>query len=252
MGKIRFYITLLIARLIYLAIKLLNKSSGTSFVGMVSLKLCPKFLTYCKKYIKKSTVAVTGTNGKTTTSGMLAHIFGYNNNVIHNAKGANMLTGVANMFALKIKPFKNFDYAVIESDEAYLKGLEIISFMNKKTKEMEKKYNIHLKLEETPAESTAGRFAKLDIKRYGDKAFHKENEFGVYYTNSIHFATDSDVDYITRLQKQSKFHTLVEAGSMIHIWGGEYNPDPKAIYKLLEDTWYKTKCVQWVLSPEYT
>ena len=139
-----------------------------------------------------------------------------------------------------------------ESDEAYLKGLEIISFMNKKTKEMEKKYNIHLKLEETPAESTAGRFAKLDIKRYGDKAFHKENEFGVYYTNSIHFATDSDVDYITRLQKQSKFHTLVEAGSMIHIWGGEYNPDPKAIYKLLEDTWYKTKCVQWVLSPEYS
>lgn len=123
MGKIRFYITLLIARLIYLAIKLLNKSSGTSFVGMVSLKLCPKFLTYCKKYIKKSTVAVTGTNGKTTTSGMLAHIFGYNNNVIHNAKGANMLTGVANMFALKIKPFKNFDYAVIESDEAYLRKL---------------------------------------------------------------------------------------------------------------------------------
>jgi len=139
-----------------------------------------------------------------------------------------------------------------ESDDAYLKGLEIISFMNKKTKELADKYGIAIKLEETPAESTAGRFAKLDIKRYGDKAFHKENEYGVYYTNSIHFAADSDVDYITRLQKQSKFHTLVEAGSMIHIWGGEYNPDAKAIYKLLEDTWYKTKCVQWVLSPEYT
>lgn len=139
-----------------------------------------------------------------------------------------------------------------ESDEAYLKGLEIISFMNQKTKEMSKKYGINIKLEETPAESTAGRFAKLDIKHYGDKAFHKENEFGVYYSNSIHFAADSDVDYITRLQKQSKFHTLVEAGSMIHIWGGEYSPDAKAIYKLLEDTWYKTKCVQWVLSPEYT
>lgn len=139
-----------------------------------------------------------------------------------------------------------------ESDDAYLKGLEIISFMNKQTKELEKKYGINLKLEETPAESTAGRFAKLDIKHYGDKAYHKENEFGVYYTNSIHFAADSGVDYITRLQKQSKFHTLVEAGSMIHIWGGEHEPSPEAIYKLLEDTWYKTKCVQWVLSPEYT
>ena len=138
------------------------------------------------------------------------------------------------------------------SDEAYLKGLEIISFMNAKTKELSEKYGITIKLEETPAESTAGRFAKLDIKHYGDKAYHKENEYGVYYSNSIHFAADSGVDYIERLQKQSKFHTLVEAGSMIHIWGGENSPDPKAIYQLLEDTWYKTKCVQWVLSPEYT
>lgn len=139
-----------------------------------------------------------------------------------------------------------------ESDDAYLKGLEIITFMNKKTSELSKKYGINIKLEETPAESTAGRFAKLDIKHYGDAAYHKQNEFGVYYSNSIHFSADSDVDYIDRIKKQSKFHTLVDAGSMIHIWGGEYNPDPEAIYKLLSDTWYKTKCVQWVLSPEYT
>lgn len=139
-----------------------------------------------------------------------------------------------------------------DSDEAFLKGLEIIAFMNDKLKEYSKKYNIAIKLEETPAESTAGRFAKLDIKHYGEKAYHKENEFGVYYSNSIHFAADSDVDYITRLMKQSKFHSLVEAGSMIHIWGGEFMPDPMAIYDLLEKTWYKTKCVQWVLSPEYT
>ena len=34
-----------------------------------------------------------------------------------------MLTGVANVFALNILPFKKFDYAVIESDEAYLTKL---------------------------------------------------------------------------------------------------------------------------------
>lgn len=139
-----------------------------------------------------------------------------------------------------------------DSKEIFLKGLEIVSFMYDKIKELTKKYNLSLKLEETPAESTATRFAKLDIKHYGDKAYHKENEFGVYYTNSIHYATDSDVDYIQRLKEQSKFHSIVEAGSMIHIWGGENNPSPEAVYKLLEDTWYKTKCVQWVLSPEYT
>lgn len=139
-----------------------------------------------------------------------------------------------------------------ESEKAFEKGIEVITFMNLKCKELSKKYGINMKLEETPAESTAGRFAKLDIKKYGDKAFYKENEFGIYYTNSVHFSSDSDVDYITRLMEQSKFHQLVEAGSMIHIWSGDKKPSPQAIYKLIELTWYKTKCVQWVLSPEWT
>lgn len=120
----RFYISLIIARLAYLAIKLRNKSSGTSFVGMLTLKICPKFLSHCGKYIKKDIATVTGTNGKSTTSGLMAHILEENGQrVIHNLEGANMLTGVANMFALGITPFKQFDYAVIESDEAYLTKL---------------------------------------------------------------------------------------------------------------------------------
>jgi len=89
------------------------------------LKICPDFLAHCRKYINKSgCVTVTGTNGKTTTSGLLAHILEYEGQkVIHNVKGANMLTGIANVFALNILPFKKFDSAVIESDEAYLTKL---------------------------------------------------------------------------------------------------------------------------------
>lgn len=125
MNRVRFYIALVLAKLIYAAIKLLNRSSGTSFVGMCVLKICPDFLSYCKSYIQAgNTVAITGTNGKTTTSGLLAHILEANKfKVVHNVKGANMLTGVANVFALNILPFKKFDYAVIESDEAYLSKL---------------------------------------------------------------------------------------------------------------------------------
>ena len=118
----RFYIALIIAKLAYLAIKLRNKSSGTSFVGMLTLKICPDFLKHCRKYIKKDVATVTGTNGKSTTSGLMAHILEVNGQkVIHNLEGANMLTGIANMFA--IAPHRKYDYAVIESDEAYLTKL---------------------------------------------------------------------------------------------------------------------------------
>jgi len=123
-GKIKFYTALLFAKCAYLSIKLLNKSSGTSFIGMMVLKICPYFLSYCSKYIRKKNITITGTNGKTTTSGLIAHILECaNQSVIHNLKGANMLTGVANVFALKLRPFKKFDYSVIESDEAYLTRL---------------------------------------------------------------------------------------------------------------------------------
>ena len=81
-------------------------------------------LILCGCDIKKEKIAVTGTNGKTTTSGILSHILeSQGNSVIHNEKGANMLTGIANTMALSIYPFKRFDYTVLESDEAYLSKL---------------------------------------------------------------------------------------------------------------------------------
>ena len=121
---VRFYILLVIARLIKIAINMRGKSSGTSFIGMIMLKISPNFLRYTANYIKNEKIAVTGTNGKTTTAGILSHILENNNNtVIHNEKGANMLTGIANTMALSIYPFKRFDYAVLESDEAYLSKL---------------------------------------------------------------------------------------------------------------------------------
>ena len=123
-SKLKFYLSLIIARCAYIGIRLLNKSSGTSFVGMLVLKICPDFLKYCSKYIKKRIITITGTNGKSTTSGLIAHILETaHQKVVHNLKGANMLTGVANVFALSIAPLKRYDYAVIESDEAYLTKL---------------------------------------------------------------------------------------------------------------------------------
>lgn len=121
---LRFYILLIIARLIKIAINMRGQSSGTSFIGMIMLKISPNFLRYTDNYFKKSKIAVTGTNGKTTTAGILSHILEeQKNTVIHNEKGANMLSGIANTMALSIYPFKRFDYAVLESDEAYLSKL---------------------------------------------------------------------------------------------------------------------------------
>ena len=120
----RFYTSLILARAAYCGIKTLSKTGGTSFAGMLVLKYYPQFLKHCRDFVRQKSITVTGTNGKTTTSGLISHILEVaHQSVIHNIKGANMLTGVANVFALNLMPFKKFDYSVIESDEAYLTKL---------------------------------------------------------------------------------------------------------------------------------
>jgi len=119
-----FFVTLIIAKAAFLAIRLVGRSEGTSAVGLLVLKICPKFLTRAQKYVSGEKITITGTNGKTTTAGILAAIFKHGGKeIIHNDKGANMLSGVANAFAVQLSPFKKFDACVIESDEAYLAKL---------------------------------------------------------------------------------------------------------------------------------
>ena len=120
MKKIRFYFSLLFAKGVYLFFKTTGLSSGSSVIGMMVQKICPDFLEQSNKYIKTK-INITGTNGKTTTSGILAHLIKSDNHtVINNSLGANMLNGVVNALSTQLNIFKITDYSVIESDEAYL------------------------------------------------------------------------------------------------------------------------------------
>lgn len=138
-----------------------------------------------------------------------------------------------------------------ESKSSYLKGLEIITWMNEYCHKLSGQHGMTIKLEESPAESTSGRFAKLDHKYYKN-AYAKGEGDGIYYSNSIHFPVDAHIDYIDELKYQSKFHTLVDAGSMVHIWIGDKTPSPEAVANTIKNTWYYTKCTEMTLSPNQT
>ena len=119
--KIRFYLSLIVAKLAYLFLKITKLSSGTAIIGLITLKICPEFLTFISPIIKKAKINVTGTNGKTTTSGMIAHLLKKDNKkLVSNTEGANMLNGIVNTLALKVCPIFPPEYLVIETDEAFL------------------------------------------------------------------------------------------------------------------------------------
>jgi len=140
-----------------------------------------------------------------------------------------------------------------ESDIAFRFGLKVISHMNLAVKKLSQQSKMHYVLEQTPAESTAYRFARLDQKYY-DNSF-MQGELGtdnVYYTNSTHFNVSADLNPFERVQKEGLFHSLIDAGSISHVWLGEHLPDPKGLMNFVKKTFYKTQNDQIAFSCEFT
>lgn len=124
MEKIRYYAALMAAKTLIGLIKLRGKSKGTSAPGLLAMKICPNFIKYAVQNNKEKIITVTGTNGKTTTTGLLAHIVRQSGkNIVHNSEGANMLTGITTALINNTHFNKKSDYLIFESDEAYLRKL---------------------------------------------------------------------------------------------------------------------------------
>jgi ribonucleoside-triphosphate reductase len=142
-----------------------------------------------------------------------------------------------------------------ESDDAYKLGLKIASAMYLKAKELEEQHGIKIVLEETPAESTSLRFAKVDLQEYPQAKEYVRgniNKGEVYYTNSIHFAADAPIDIMERIEKQAKFNPIIEAGAITHVFLGEEKPSAESIFSLVKKTWENTQSAQITISPEFT
>ena len=121
MKKIRIFLAVLACKLARSAIRLLGRG-GTDFPGRVALKICPDLLCHLAKTV--TTVIVTGTNGKTTTSRMIEQAF-IDSGISYfaNKTGANLISGITAEFAVHstLTGKCKYPYAVIESDEAAFK-----------------------------------------------------------------------------------------------------------------------------------
>lgn len=109
-----------IGKLAIIASRLVGKQ-GTDLPGKIALRIYPRLLKELAENINEEIFVVTGTNGKTTTSNMIAAIIkGQNYSLVHNRAGANMITGITSTFLEYSNIFgtRRFDYALLETDEA--------------------------------------------------------------------------------------------------------------------------------------
>ena len=117
MKKLRFFLAMAAGKLSMFLMKLLGRNA-TYLPGKIAIKLCPDFLGQLTP--PKTVIAITGTNGKTTTSNLLAAILRENGyRVTNNSLGSNIQAGVATTLLADAtfagKPTR--DIAVLEVDE---------------------------------------------------------------------------------------------------------------------------------------
>ncbi len=142
-----------------------------------------------------------------------------------------------------------------ESKEAIRFGLKVTAHMNLVAARFSRQHKMRFVLEQTPAESTAYRFAKLDMRQFPEarnviKGNPATSE--IYYTNSTLFNVGAPVDPIERVKKEGLFHPLIEAGSLTHVWLGESRPSPESLANFVVKTFRHTQNDQIAFSPELT
>ncbi len=126
--------------------------------------------------------------------------------------------------------------ALHEAQDAYDFGMDLIKYMRDWADSMTDLTGWRWTLTQTPAESTAGRFARLDMKEFGNRAIVNGDpaKGAVYYTNSSHVQVNADVPLFERAKMDGEFHPICNGGHIAHLFLGEGTPDPEGLMSLTE------------------
>ncbi|MBR0376300.1 MAG: DUF1727 domain-containing protein [Firmicutes bacterium] len=121
--SLRFRCAMLAGKLTAGLIRLIDKERGTRLPGVVALKVDPQLLRHIKGVTRENTVFVTGTNGKSTTTNLIAHaLLSAGRRVVCNFEGANLESGVVSTL-LKQTGWDGRlkgDVLLLETDERFL------------------------------------------------------------------------------------------------------------------------------------
>ena len=117
---LRLKLALATSKTLTSGIRRLGRGGGTAFPGLIATRIDPDILRKLAIRLPQGVAIVAGTNGKTTSSRMLANVLQADGlDVVHNRSGSNLVRGISGAFAQEasIGGGRSSDIGVIESDE---------------------------------------------------------------------------------------------------------------------------------------
>ena len=128
---------------------------------------------------------------------------------------------------------------------------DVLNHMRERLSDYQEKYGDLYNLEATPAESTAYRLAKHDMKLYPGMIFASKKGETPYYTNSSHLPVSFTSDVFDALDIQDELQTLYTSGTVFHAFLGERLPNWKSAMKLVRKIAENYRLPYYTMSPTY-
>ena len=146
----------------------------------------------------------------------------------------------------------NWIRADLTEEKAQQFTKDVLNHMRERLSDYQEAYGDLYNLEATPAESTAFRLAKHDLKHYPDIITAGDKDGTPYYTNSSHLPVGYTEDIFTALDIQDELQTLYTSGTVFHAFLGEKLPDWKAAANLIRKIAENYRLPYYTLSPTYS
>lgn len=135
-------------------------------------------------------------------------------------------------------------------------GIKIVEFLHNEIKRLSRKNKMKFVLEQSPAETTAYRFARLDLKYYSPAAgrYVKGNiaDGAIYYTNSTHLNVAADISPQQRVIQEGLFHRYLEGEMVTHLQLGSFHPAKEELFLFIKNVFYHSANRQIDFMPEFT
>ncbi|MCS6841021.1 MAG: Mur ligase family protein, partial [Roseiflexus sp.] len=109
-----------------IASRMLRRGGGTTLPGVVAQRIDPQVLQKLTATLPRGVVLVSGTNGKTTTTRMIAAILADDGRTpLHNRAGANLMSGVTAtaLAGVSLGGRTHAHIGLFETDEAAFPGI---------------------------------------------------------------------------------------------------------------------------------
>ncbi|MDO9515133.1 MAG: anaerobic ribonucleoside-triphosphate reductase [Syntrophales bacterium] len=143
-----------------------------------------------------------------------------------------------------------------ESETAREFGRGVVQYMKEVADTLTKEHGIRFILQQSPAESTPYRLARLDLKHFSPTAGHfvrgDISRGDIYYTNSTLLAASAPTEPFERAAFEGALHPFMEGNTATYIWLGDTRPDPKALAAFVRKVFSETENRHVVFSPEFT